>query len=153
MKRLMPQAQRILRNRLIEFIARGAALALEERLIASEGAQPVAGGSASRADAQVGEQVRDVAASPDRESADGGSGFEKMQVRIDEAGRERSSCELDQMRARADQRLQLGIWAVAADPAAADRDRVAIAMTENHALMQDEIGLCGCSCPRAPAGS
>ena len=102
----MTQAQRILGHRLIEFGARGSAIVEHQRLVASERAHPVARRSLAGGEPQVGEQVADGAASLNGDSGGGGGSLAKMDVRIDEAGGDRSSRELDQMSVRTDQRFQ-----------------------------------------------
>ena len=92
---------------MIELGARRPALFEHQRFVASECAQPVAGRRLARGEPQVAEQIADRAASRNGETGGGGSSLAKMDVRIDEAGGDGASRELDQMSSRTDQRFQL----------------------------------------------
>src|SRR5690348_3827942 len=137
----MAQAQRILRDGLVEFRARRSAAVAQQRLIASEGTQPVAGWDFARSDAQFSEQIGEGAALPQADAGDRGSGLEEMKVRVDEARDYGTAAQLDQVAARPDHRFQIGEFAVGENRAVQDRDRIALRMPEDYPLVKDQIGL------------
>src|SRR5208282_5809941 len=94
-QRLMAQAQGIFGQGVIEFGARGPALVEQQRFVASECAQPVAGRSLAGGQPQVTQQIAYGAASLNRDSSGGGGGLAEMEVRIDEAGGDGAAGELD----------------------------------------------------------
>src|ERR1700676_4392587 len=99
----MAQAQRILGHRLIEFVASRTAAIAKQRLIASEGAQPVAGRSLGGGDAEFGEQIMDAAGLYGKTSRRRRA-FHKMQMGIDESRNDGAPGHLEQMGAGADHR-------------------------------------------------
>jgi hypothetical protein len=66
-----------------------------------------------------------------------------MDVRIDEAGRNHASTELDQMSRRTDERFQVGESAVGCYLAARDCEGVAAGMTEDETLVKNQVGFPG----------
>ncbi len=78
-----------------------------------------------------------------RETGGGGGSLAEMDVRIDEAGSDDASRELDQMSLRTDERFQIGELAVRDDRAAGNCNRVAAGMTEDETLVQDQVGFPG----------
>src|SRR5581483_1626987 len=101
----MPESKRIFGNRLVELLARWSALLRQQRFIASESSQPVAGRSFARGDTQVGKQVAHCPASPYRKTGCGSRSLKEMQMRVDEARCDRAACQLDEMGAGTDERL------------------------------------------------
>jgi len=75
----------------------------------------------------------------------GGAGrLAEMELcRIDEAGGDDASGELDEMSLRTDERFQISELTVGDDQAAGDRDRVDPGMTEDDTLVQDQVGFPG----------
>ena len=145
-QRLMTQAERILGHRLIEFGARRSALVEHQRLVAAERAHPVARRSLAGREAQVGEQIADRAASLNGDSGGRRGCFAKVDVRIDEAGRDRATRELDQMSVGTDQRLQFRERTVRSNLSARNRNRVAAGMAEDETLVQNQVGFPGRNC-------
>src|ERR1035437_780216 len=143
MQRLMGQADRTLRQRLIELGARGAALFEHQRFVASERAQPVAGRSLAGGKPQIAQQIANRAASLNRDSGGSGSSLQEMEVRIDEAGSDGAAGELDQMSSRTDQRLQLRKRTVRGDQPARDGNRVATGVAEDQPLVKTQVGFRG----------
>jgi hypothetical protein len=139
----MAQAQRILRHRVIELGARGAAIVEHHRFVASECAHPVARRRLARGEPEISQQIGDGTASLNGDSGGSGSGLAKMYVRIDEAGGDGAARELDQMSSRADQRFQFRERTVRDDHTAGDRNRVAAGMAEDETLVQNQIGFAG----------
>src|SRR5580704_881046 len=146
MQRLMAQAERILWHRLIQFGARGSALVDHQRLVAAERAHPVARRSLAGGEAQVGEQIADSAASLNGDSGRRRRCLAKMDVRIDEAGRDSATRELHQMSVGTDERLQFGERTMSSNLSARNRDRVAAGMAENETLVQNQVGFPGRNC-------
>ena len=66
-----------------------------------------------------------------------------MDVRIDEAGGDDASRELDQMSLRTDERFQIRERTVRDDQAAGDCNRIAAGMTEDETLVQNQVGFPG----------
>ena len=64
-----------------------------------------------------------------------------MNVRIDETGRDRAAGEANQMGLRAHKGLQIGKAAVSGNPSRRQRDRIALRMTEDLPLVQDQVSL------------
>ena len=62
-------------------------------------------------------------------------------MRIDQARRDDASGEPNQMRARADQRLELAIRPEREDCAAGDRNRIAGGIAQDHSFMQNQVSL------------
>ena len=62
-------------------------------------------------------------------------------MRIDQARRDDASGKTNQMRARADQRLELAIQPERDDCATGDRNRIAGGMAQDRSFMQNEISL------------
>jgi hypothetical protein len=139
----MTQANRILGHRLIELGACGSALLEHQRFVASECAQPIPGRSLARGQPQVAQQVANGAASLNGDSGGSGGSFAKMDVRIDEAGSDGASRQLDQMSLRPDQRFQLRERTVRGYQAAGDRDRITAGMAEDQPFVQNEVGFPG----------
>jgi len=69
-----------------------------------------------------------------------------MDVRIDEAGGDDASGELDQMSLRTDERFQIRKLTVRGDRAAGDCDRIAAGMAEDETFVQDQVGFPGGNC-------
>src|SRR5215813_2916673 len=68
-------------------------------------------------------------------------------MRIHEAGRDSTAVEPNQMSLGSDQRLEVRVAAALHNPAAADRDRVALRMAKNPALVKHQIGFCATHLP------
>ena len=128
---------------MIELGARGPAIVEHHRFVASECAHPVARRSLAGGEPQVSQQIADGAASLNGDSGGSGSSLAKMDVRIDEAGRDGAAREFDQMSSRTDQRFQFRERTVRDDHTAGDRDRVAAGMAEDETLVQNQIGFPG----------
>src|ERR1700685_169656 len=148
---LMTQADRILGQRLVELGAGGSALIEQQRLVASERAHPVAGRSLAGGQPQAGQQVGDGAESLHGDSGGCGGSLAKMEMRIDEAGRDGAAYEFDQMSSRTDQRFQFRERAVRDDQTARGGNRVAAGMTEDETLVQNQVGFPGCNYHQAYA--
>src|ERR1019366_10238786 len=139
----MAQAQRVLGQRLIEFGARGPALFEDQRFVASERAQPVAGRSLAGGKPQIAQQIAHRAASLNRHSGGSGGSLQEMEMRIDEAGSDGAARELDQMSSRTDQRLQLRKRTVRGDQPARDGNRVATGLADDQTLVKNQVGFRG----------
>ncbi len=142
MQRLMAQPQRMLGYHLVEFRERRTAPLPEQRLVASEGFEPVARCGAGRCPAQFQQQLADVGGARNHNARRRGCRLQKMQMRINEAWRDGPPAQPDQVGPGSDQRLEVRIAAARHDAAAGDRKRIALRMAENLPFVENQIGLC-----------
>ena len=138
----MAQPQRLLGHHIIKFLTGGTAMLLEQRLIASERLQPIAGRGAGRRLTQFQQQFLDVLGARKLHSGRGGGCLQKMQMGIDESGCDGAPAKPDQMGARSDQRLEVGIAPAGDDAAATDRNRIGVRMARNQTFVEHQVGLC-----------
>src|SRR6266851_7041192 len=135
----MAQPERILADDLIQFLARRSAPFLNQSLVASEGAKPVSRRGLGGGDAEVGKQVTYRAESQHGVSRANRGALHKMQMTVDETGRDDSSRQADQTRARTDERLEIRKVTERDDLPSRDSDGIAFGMPEDFALMQNEV--------------
>src|SRR5216684_1978332 len=135
----MAQPERILADDLIQFLARRSAPFLNQSLVASEGAKPVSRRGLGGGDAEVGKQVAYRAESQHGVSRADRGALHEMQMTVDETGRDDSSRQADQTRARTDERLEIGKVTERDDLPSRDSDGIAFGMPEDFALVQYEV--------------
>jgi hypothetical protein len=139
MKGLVAQTQRIPGDGAVEFVAGGTAPVAHQRFVATEGAEPVTGGSTAGSDAEVSEQIVHPAAARDVNAGGHRCGLHEMKVAIDKPGRHGTARQADHAGFLTDQCFEVGELAVGDDKITADSDGIAVGMAEDIAAVQNEV--------------
>src|ERR1700677_2995562 len=139
MKGLVAEAQGVAGDGAVKFVAGRTAPIAHQRFIATEGAQPITGGSAAGSDAEVSEQIIHAAATRNINARGYRGRLHEMKVAVDKSGRHGAARQADHTGFLTDQRFQVGELAMGSDEVAPDSDGIAVGMAENIAAVQNEV--------------
>jgi len=139
MKRLVAETQRIAGDGAVEFVAGRTAPIAHQRFVATEGAQPIAGGSAAGGDAEVSKQIIDTAAARHVNAGSYRGRFHEMKVAVDKSGGDRAARQADHSGFLTDQCFQVGELAMGDNEVTPDSDGIAVGMAEDIAAVQNEV--------------